>query len=335
MALAGPVHAQHLAVTPQQTLRLGIQTASVTPSKAKTMVSLLGRVTPAPGARMPVSAPFAGTVKMLQRLEGERVKKGDALIVIVSIEMREALAKYEGAQARYRTAKAAATRARALVNEGIAPASRAEEADATAAAAAAELASLRTTMGRVSRPGEGEYNLTAPVDGRIAAISVSAGEQVAAMQPVLALDTGNQLWVEAALPVHAIGQIKAGDRGTVEGKQISGTVVAAGASIDSRTRSAMVRVRLDGAAQLVPGQTLRLSVSTGADAGSFDVPRGALAQLKGADVVFVSAKGGFETVPVRILARGPVFFTVTGHLNRADRVAVTGVTELKAMGLQD
>lgn len=329
--LPAPAFGQHLAVSPAQVQRLGIRTAPAMPARTKAVVSVLGRVTPAPSARVPVSAPFAGTVRALVRLEGERVKKGDALIAIVSSDMRDSQARLESARAHAQTAGAAAERARALVKEGIAPASRAEEANAAAAAATAELAALRSTMGRAARAGDGEYSLVAPVEGRIAGISVSAGDKVAAMEPVLALDTGNELWIEAALPASQIGLVAAGDRATVEGTHIGGTVVAAGSSIDARTRSAVVRARLDAGAALVPGQTLRLSISSGAEAGSFNVPRDAVTALKGRDVVFVARKGGFDPVPVRVLARGPAATTVSGALKAHDAVAITGVTELKAM----
>jgi cobalt-zinc-cadmium efflux system membrane fusion protein len=326
-----PALAQHLAVSANQAQRLGIRTAQVAPARTKSVVSALGRVTPAPGTRLPVSAPFAGAVKALMRLEGEHVKKGDALITIVSSDMRDSLARLQTAQAHARTAAAAAERARVLVKEGIAPVSRAEEANAAAAAARAELAALRSTMGRAARAGDGEYSLVAPANGRIAAISVSAGDKVAAMEPILALETGTELWVEAALPASQIGLVAAGDRAMVEGTRIAGAVVAAGSSIDAKTRSAVMRVRLDGGTSLVPGQTVRLSVSSSAEPGSFSVPRDAVTVLKGRDVIFVTRKGGFDPVPVRVLARGPRDTTVSGPLTARDAVAVSGVTELKAM----
>jgi cobalt-zinc-cadmium efflux system membrane fusion protein len=326
-----PASAQQLTVSPAQIQRLGIRTAPVAPARTKAVASALGRVTPAPGARLPVSAPFAGTVKTLMRLEGEQVKKGDGLITIVSSDMRDSMARMESAQARARSAGAAAERARALVKEGIAPASRAEEANAAAAAASAELAALRSTMGRAARGGDGEYSLVAPANGRIAAISASAGDKVAAMEPVLTLETGSELWVEAALPASQIGLVSAGDRAMVEGTRLGGVVVAAGSSIDAKTRSAVMRVRLDSGASLVPGQTVRLSVSSGADPGTFNVPRGAVTVLKDRDIVFVARKGGFDPVPVQVVARGPQTTTISGPLTVRDAVAITGVTELKAM----
>lgn len=333
--LCGPAGAQILPVTPQQAHHLGIRTAPVRFAATQSLVSVLGRITPAPGARTPVSAPFAGTVKSLVRLEGEAVKKGDVLAIITSADMHAALAKLRGQEAHYRSARAASDRARTLVAEGIAPASRAEEAGADAAAAAAELTSLRSATARVSGADGGEYRLLAPVAGRVAAIAVSSGDQLTAMQPMLAIQTGNTVWVEGALPAAMVGRVAAGDGVRIEGSGVTGQVMAAGSSIDPRTRSAMVRASLANPGTLVSGQTVRISITRKADAGSFTVPRNAVAQLGGGSAVFAARKGGFERVAVRVLARGADSATITGPLRAQDRVAVTGVSELKALGARE
>ena len=334
-ALSLPASAAILAVSPQQAQRLGIRTAPVQAAATKPALSVLGRVMPAPDARVPVPAPFAGTLKSLVRLEGETVNKGDALAVIVSADMRASLAKFEAQQARARSAQAAAERARLLVKEGIAPPRRAEEADAEAAPASADLAALRSAMARAARGGDGEYRLLAPAAGRVAAIQAEIGEAVAAMQPVMAIDTSDAMWVEGALPAAQIGQVHAGDGVTVDGARASGVVTAAGTSIDPRTRSAMLRARLSNAAGLVRGQTVRLTVSSRAEQGSFALPRNSVAELKSGTAVFVQRGGGFEAVPVRVLARGAQTATVAGPLALGERVAVTGVSELEAVSARE
>lgn len=330
--LCCPASAEILPVTPQQAHRLGIKTVPLQPAATRSLVSVLGRVTPAPGARTPVSAPFAGTVKALVRLEGEVVRKGDVLAIIASPDMHAALAKLHGQEARYRSARAASDRAKTLVAEGIAPTSRAEEAGAEAAAAAAELASLRSATARAGSAQGGEYRLLAPEAGRVASIAVSSGDQLTAMQPVLAIQTGDAVWVEGALPAAMAGRVTAGDGVQVEGSGVTGEVMAAGASIDPRTRSAMIRARLANPGTLVNGQTVRLAITRKADAGSFTVPRNAVAQFRSGTSVFVARKNGFEPVAVRVLARGADAATVAGPLRAGDRVAVTGVSELKAIG---
>ena len=334
-ALVCPAAAEILSVTSGQARQLGIKTVAVRPATTQSLVSVLGRVTPAPDARIPVSAPFAGTVKSLVRLEGEAVRQGDVLAIITSADMHAALAKLRGQEAQYRSAKAAADRAKALVAEGIAPASRAEEANANASAAAAELAALRSATARASGADGGEYRLLAPAAGHVAAITVSMGDQLTAMQPVLAIQTGSDLWVEGALPAAMAGRVAAGDGVQVEGSNISGTVMAAGSSIDPKTRSAMIRARLANPGTLVSGQTVRLSITRKADAGSFSVPRNAVAQIGKGAFVFVARKGGFESISVQVLARGADAATIAGALKPGDAVAITGVSELKALGSRE
>ena len=57
--------------------------------------------------------------------------------------------------------------------------------------------------------------------------------------------------------------------------------------------------------------------------------------MKKGSVVFAARPGGFEPVPVRILARGARDATVQGSISPRDTIAVSGVTELKAAGLED
>lgn len=331
-ALCRPAGAQTMPVTQQQALRLGIKTAPVQPAATSTLVSVLGRITSAPEARTLVPAPFAGTLKSLVRLEGEAVAKDGELAIITSPDMHAALAKLRSQEARYRSARAAADRAKILVAEGIAPASRAEEAVSEAAAAAAELSSLRSATARAGSGEGSEYRLLAPVAGRVASIAVAPGDQLTAMQPVLTIQTGNAVWAEGALPAAMAGRVAPGDGVQIEGAGVTGTVMAAGTSIDPRTRSAMIRARLTNPGTLVNGQTVRLAITRKADFSSFSVPRNAVAQLSGGAALFVARDNGFEAVYVRVLARGAIAATVSGPLRAVDRVAVTGVSELKAMG---
>lgn len=336
LLLSSAAQAAIVPVTPQQMQRLGIRTVPVRAAATQPGVSVLGRVTPAPDSRIPVSAPFAGSVQSLIRLEGETVKAGEALAVIASSDAGAMLGRLQGQEAQYRNARAAADRARALVKEGIAPQSRAEEALAAEQSAAAELAASRSAMARATRTADGGYRLTAPQGGRIAAVQVHVGDQVAAMQPLITIDTRTELWVEGALPAAAVGRVAPGDGVRVDGmNDVTGTVVAAGTFIDPKTRSATLRARLSSPGALVGGQTVRLTVTQKAAAGSLAVPRMAVVELSGGPAVFVARKGGFEAVPVRVIARGPDDATISGRLSAGDRVAVSGLSELKAAGVQE
>ena len=97
----------------------------------------------------------------------------------------------------------------------------------------------------------------------------------------------------------------------------------------------MIRARLTNPGTLVSGQTVRLSITRKADTGSFTVPRDAVAQIGNGAAVFVVRRGGFEAVSIRMLARDAKAATIAGPLSAKDAVAVTGVSELKALGLRE
>ena len=333
---AAAAQARIVPITPQQMQRLGIRTSEARPAATQPGISVLGRVTPAPDSRIPVSAPFAGSVQSLIKLEGQAVKKGEALAVIASADAGAAAGRLQGQEAQYRNAKAAADRARALVKEGIAPQSRAEEAVAAEEAAAAELAASRSAMARASRLAEGGYRLISPQSGRIASVDVHVGDQVAAMAPVMTIDTRSELWLEGALPASAVGRVAPGDTVRVDGMaSVTGEVVAVGASIDPKTRSATMRARLNAPGALVGGQTVRLTVLQRAGENDLTLPRAAVVDLGGSPAVFVQRQGGFEAVPVRVLARGPADATVRGRLAAGDRAAISGLSELKAANARE
>lgn len=337
MTAAASAGAQTLSITPQQVERLGIRTAPVSQAEEQTVTSILGTVTPAVNARLQVSAPFAGTVAAYHALEGETVEAGDTLAVIASRDLRESLADLQGLDAEFRAAKAAADRARQLVEEGIASRARAEEAIAREQQAEAALAAMQEIVSRadVLDGAKGEYRLLAPAEGRIAGIALSPGAHVEEMAPVLTLDTGDALWIEARLPAAMVGKISAGDAVVVEGQGVRGEVVAVGATIDPMTRSAVLRAAIPADAPLVAGQTVRISVLQSAPSGAFNLSRNAVVQLGDSVVVFLARDGGFEPVPVTVLARGASVATITGPIDASSIVAVSGLSELKTLALQD
>ena len=156
------------------------------------------------------------------------------------------------------------------------------------------------------------------------------------MQPVMTISTRAELWVEGALPASVVGRVAPGDGVRVDGMtDVVGEVVAAGTFIDPKTRSATMRARLTSPGSLVGGQTVRLTLMQRAAEGSFGVPRDAVIELPGGPAVFVARNGGFEAVPVRLLARGPADATVSGRLTPSDRVAVSGLSELKAASMRE
>jgi len=335
--LVSPAFAAALPVNQEQVARLGIRTAPVTLASMQSSTSVLGHVMPALNARVPVPAPFSGTVVAIEVLEGASVKAGDTLVILASRNVRDARAQLQALEAENRMAAAAAARSRQLSEEGIVSRARAEEDASRAASAAAAYAATREVLAHTSAvSGSADmYRLVSPVDGRVAHIEVMPGAPIAEMETAVHIDTGDELWIEARLPASEVGKVGVGDAIAVEGTEIQGRVVAAGNSIDPQTRSAVLRAVVPAEANLISGETVRVSVLRNAQAGALNVPRNAVVRVDNGFAVFVARADGFDVVPVDVLATGAAETTLLGALSPNDQVAVTGVSELKALALQD
>lgn len=316
-------------VTAAQARNMGLRTATATRATEAPLVTLPGVAAPPLNGRVVVSAPFAGTVVQVDVLEGQAVKAGQRLATVFSHDALRVSSELVAARAEAGRADAAAKRARILANEGIIAGARAEEAEARAAQAramASENSRLLSSAGGATGKA-GEYALRAPISGRISQLNLQPGGGVEAMAPAVVVDRDDRLWVEARLPAALIGKVKVGAGVDVGG--VRGRVVAAGTSIDPRTRSAVLRAELPAGTGLAPGRAVQITVMGPAPAGSVQAPRSSLTRIDGRDAVFVRAADGYRPQFVTVQGLSRTSAVVTG-LAAGAVVASAGVSQLKA-----
>lgn len=325
-ALAAP---SALPLTAAQERAMGVRTVASRSATEAPLASLPATITPPLNGRVVASAPFAGTVVRVDALEGQSVKAGQTLAVLFSQDALRTSSELARANAEVRVAEAAARRTRTLAAEGVVAGARAEEAEARAAQARAFAAESRRLLasagGATGRPGE--YALRAPISGRVAQMNLQPGGGLEAMAPAVVIDRDDKLWVEARIPAALIGRIKAGD--AVQVGSVRGRVVAAGASVDPRTRSAMMRAELQGAAGLVPGRTTTVTVLGKAPPEAVQVPRSALTKIQGRDAVFIKTPSGYRAQFVTVAGQSDAA-AVIGGLGAGVPVVASGVSQLKS-----
>ena len=110
-----------LTVTATQRQKLGIRTAIARPAEATTIATLPATITPPPGARVAVSAPFAGVIRQSYAVAGQAVQKDEALATVFSREVLEMGAELARARARTAVARSAAARSRRRTASAVAP----------------------------------------------------------------------------------------------------------------------------------------------------------------------------------------------------------------------
>jgi cobalt-zinc-cadmium efflux system membrane fusion protein len=327
--------AKEVPLSASQVKNLGIETAAVEAASERPLVTLPALVGPARDSRVVVVAPFPGTVTEVTALEGETVARGARLGTVFSRDLLSVQSQLAQLQAELTVATAAAERTRVLANEGVIAGARAQEAEARAAALRAQVEEQRHVMAAAKPDGSraGSYVLSAPAAGRIASISIEPGGAVEAMASTLVIDKSDKLWLEAQLPADLIGQVKPGAMVTVGDAR--GKVIAAGMTVDPRTRSVVLRAEFPASSGLVPGSAVTMTLLAPAPENTLSVPTAALVRVQTKDTIFVATPNGFQIVDVNVLGKNSETAAISGTLKPGQRVAVAGLSELKVLVEQD
>lgn len=322
----------HLAVSAAQIAALGIKLVPAAAADLAPIATLPAVVLPPPGARVAVTAEFAGIVVQTHVMEGESVKSGQALATIKSHDALAHVTELKHARARLRVAELNAKRLTQLNAEGVVSGARADLAAAELEEARADVAEKEHVLHIASADATGLYTLKAPIDGRVTKAAGQAGEPVEAMSAPYVVDAADRYAIEAQLPERLIGDVTPGmivrlDDGA------TATVTSVGAVIDAETRSAVLKAALETPKGVVAGKTMTITLFGPAPAGAVSVPAAAVTTLSGADVAFVQAPDGFAIRPVTAAGSAGGQTIVLAGLKAGDAVAASSVSELKALAL--
>lgn len=326
-ALAGDVK-----ISPDQLSQLEIGLTRVRPASATASAVLPGTVVPASNARITAAAPFAGTVLQVSALPGQIVRKGDPLVTVLSRELIEAHGILAQQEADLQKAAATAKWKRDLVDKGILSAALAEEAEAHVKKLQAAIAALGRTfsIGGIRVEDHGRYTITAPEDGKVVIAAVQPGSQVEAMAAAVTISTNDDLWIEAQLPADLVQQVKPGDKVDI-GRELTGTVLSVGGTLDTITRSATLLATIPAGSPLIAGQLVSITLQRPAETGSYEVPASAVAWIGNAHAVFRRSDSGFSLIPVELKGKSRTSATVEGSLQADQEIAVSGLPQLEAL----
>ncbi len=275
---------------------------------------------------------------------GDRVRAGARIARIDAVDyelqVMEAEAALRQARALSENAAADLRRAWALYENDNLSRTDLDAAVAAADSAGAQVEAVGKRLERAQR--QARYaTLSAPMAGVIAAVLVSANENVAPGQPVVVLTSGAVPAVEFAVPEGLIGEIREGRRvsvvfNAVPGKRFRGSVSEVGVAATATGTMYTVAVRLDEAASAVrPGMAAEVAIDFvgGGEPGRVVVPAAAVSEDTGGRFVFVvePSGGGLAVVrrqPVSVGAITPGGFEILDGLAQETRVLSAGVSRV-------
>ena len=297
-----------------------------------------------------VSPRVPGVVKEMFVDLGDRVKKGQKLALLDSIELGEARADCMKAKAMLRVAKKNYSRERSLYKQNISSKKHFLEAESAYEQARIELKALKEKlilMGQKENniqnaedgPVSSLFTITAPFDGTVIEKNIAVGGLKDAFAPLFTVSDLTHLWVwfdiyEKDIPIVFRGNKVMISVASYPEEQFEGLVTYIGATVDEKTRTVKVRAEADNRHEkLKPGMFAKVLLLHQSDTmNSSPVVPVETVQTDGQKhFVFVPLKEGyFLRRDVVIGARVDGYVKVISGLNKNERVVVKGGFLLKS-----
>ncbi|WP_194756422.1 efflux RND transporter periplasmic adaptor subunit [Aliidiomarina indica] len=237
---------------------------------------------------------------------GDVVEAGDVLLRLESDDLSSRVRQQEqslaAAQARVNEARLNFQRSEQLVNQGLLPEARLDEARAQRDSVEAEFNRAREALSE-ARTSEGFSVIVAPFSGVISRRVVFTGDTATPGMQLLSLYDPTTLRLEASISESALARLSIGDELMVRldalQQDVRGQVVEIEPAADAATRSFTVRLVLDAQGNLYPGMYGQVTVPVGERQGLL-VPQHWVEQQGQIHFVWINGEQGIERRIVRL-----------------------------------
>lgn len=271
---------------------------------------------------------------------GDKVKPGQTLALLDSIELGEARSSYLQAASEAAVTQANFDRAQRLQVDNIIPEkeflrARAEHEKIHAAlrAAADKLRMMGVDPGKFSGS---VFPLVAPFAGTVIEKRAVLGEIAPPDQPLFTVADLSVLWIEANLFDKDLAKVKLGMQASVTvsaypDEVFKGRLSYISSIMDKDTRTVKARIEVpnpDGRLKLEMFATA--AINTGSGTKALIVPEDAVLLVQGQPTVFVAERGGFEPRAVELGERAQGHVVLKSGVKSGETVVVSGAYALKA-----
>lgn len=322
--------------------------------RLKDVIETTAMVEPDANAVAHITSRISGRVVKLVAQLGQKVKAGEPLIILNSIELGQAKTNYIKSKSLLDIARQHLDREQSLYAKKISAQKDVLQARADYDTARAQYEAARETLrllippdqlGRVnwnaSGPPLSEFALTSPIDGTVVKRDVTVGSMVDSNdEPITVIDL-DKLWVIANVFEHDVAALRRGAGASIKvdalpDRKFDGEVTYISDSVDPKTRTVQARIEVAN-----PEHLLKLGMFAHARIESvigtrevLGVPDEAVFDVGGKKIVFVALGGGrYEPRPVRVGEAGVDVVEIDSGLNAGEQVVTRGGLVLKAMML--
>lgn len=298
-----------------------------------------------------ITSRIEGQVVKIHAQLGDRVRSGQPLVAIASLQFDQLIEDYLVTKAQADVAENSFKRTEKLLAEQIVTERRFVEERGRHLETKARFQHIREkllNMGltpeelqELEQGGHEEshrYTLTSPIAGTVVVQQVVRGQGVAPGSELFEVVDTSRVWVFASLPIEQARKFKEGDLGTIVpkgGEPVTASLTYLAPVADEATRT--IRVRFEVANQrgrLKPREYVDVQLTI-ANPPTLAVPSSAVTMVENVRGVFVQRENGYAFVPLDTGREGGGWIEVRKGLTEGERIVTDGALDLKAVLLKE
>lgn len=341
---AGHAEEKRLKLSEEEIQTAGIKVAELQQQDINEQIMVTATIQANQNKLAHVSPRVPGKVINVYSNLGDRVKQGQTLALIDSIEVGEAQSSYAQAESEYALARANFERVEKLYADQIIPQKeflrvRAEFEKAKAVLRAASEKRKMLGVAGLSpgaTAGASVYPIVAPFSGTIIEKDAVLGELAQPDKFLFSIADLATVWIEANLFEQDLGKVKTGAEALVTvaaypTETFKGRVTYISSTMDKETRTVKARVEVpnpDGRLKLDMFATAAISTPTMSKA--LLLPDEAVVLVQGQPTAFVEEQGGFEPRAVELGEKLRGRTILKAGVKVGEKLVVSGAYALKA-----
>ena len=282
---------------------------------------------------------------------GTRVKKGQPIVSIRSLQLDQLIEEYLVGKAQVDVAENTFHRTEKLRSDDIVPERKLVEDKGRYLEMKARYQHIREkllNMGLTAQDLTGlegglheeshRYTLTSPIPGTVVAQHAVRGQGVSPGHELFEVVDTSRVWVFASLPIEQARKFKEGDTGTITpkgGEPVTAPLTYVAPIADETTRTIQVRFEVGNTrGHLKPHEYVDVTLSvTGRP--TVAIPSSAVTTVDKMRGVFLAGASDFTFVPIDIGREGGGWVEAKQGVKVGDRIVTDGVFDLKNVLLKE
>jgi RND family efflux transporter MFP subunit len=327
--LAAPVHAQNPGERPPSP----VVTAKVTTGEMAPQSEFIGTIFFTEISN--VASEVIGKVIDIRVDDGQRVKKGDVMVVLSSSlldkSIRRARALALQAKAEYEFARLERDRITRLFKSHSVAEGEFDSKRLTAEGLLRNHEAMQAELDQLLEEAS-QKTIRAPYDGVVIDMKVARGEWMSVGSTVVVTARDDAFEVVVNAPKAAVGVIKPGLKVGIKvgSKEVPGEVFAVIPKGDVATRTFPIKIRVENTGGLAEGMEARVVLPKGLGGKIMIVSRDALISMRGEQVVWAVLDGKAVPVPVYVIGFRGLFAGVKSEkLKEGMDVVIKGNERLR------